>query len=67
MMSAAESIRHHWPTRDVQASRVALSRIFWRWRLRVGLKYHAQHAMLERVLGHTVELSEFDEIQREAL
>lgn len=59
-MTAADTVRLHWPTRDRYESRVALSRIVDRWRLRVGLKYRAQHAMLERILGYPVELAEFD-------
>jgi hypothetical protein len=65
-MTVADTVRLHWPTRDRLESQQALSRIVDRWRFRVGLKYHAQHAMLQRILKHPVELAEFDAVMRES-
>ena len=64
-MTAADTVRLHWPTRDRYESRVVLSRIFWRWHLRVGLTYRSQHELLQRILKHPVELAEFDATLRE--
>ena len=63
-MTAADTVRLHWPTRDRPESQQALARIVDRWRFRVGLGYHRVHEMFERILKQPVELAELDAVLR---